>query len=880
MLSVTARPDWLEKPVSYPIALGMTLADIVRAAPGIPEYVFQFCTIAVNGEPIDREWWPYVRPRAGTFACPVVITIHPPTLHGPGGGGGGQGKQIALIVAAIAITAGTAFIGAGGLAMLGASAGLFGAGGTLTAYAAAAFGIAGQLALTALAPPPVAANQKNRKQEADRLAGIASNTAEPFGLLPKLNGAMTFSPPAVSRPWSELVNGVVTAYGIFGCAGYNQIHEVLINGVSASEFDNIEIETREGGHVSLSGVMQDDPLTLITRCGIDQGGVVLSEFDVELKDGNMTRLVNQSDPDESAPKWHSFQTVGAVDEAVIRLLFPSGAYMVNATDDNKQERVGMPFVLQLKSAASSTWINGPEFHIAPLKKFPKLLRQRVRFVWQTAPGGISADLSADDYNTNIAYGYTGSSSIKWNADTYFRQTGTLKPAKNVAIDADGLIIYLDPATFPAGKYDIRVKRGILYRHSQFDKNAHEVNGSSINANFFGYVLAGGNYDVKIDQQEKTGAVQVEAFTCIRDEHPIPNGANLCLIAIKARYERVESVSLRATSRAPIWNGTAWGTSYEPTANPAALYRDVLLGPMNARPLAASLVDDENLAETFEDCVTNGYVANGLLQGTSVEQALQTIAATAFGVPQQEEKWSILRERNTSLQTPFQILTPRIIRNVTIDSEFAALPHALRCEFLDETNDYKANEIIVYRPPYDVNTATLFQAIKYDHFTSPALVTSRGTFDVRQMVYRKRRYSGDMDWIHLVSPRGTLVGLLIEELETAMTSALISAVITSGANITGLLLDAKVTSPPTGAGCTIQLATGGTVTKQIAAVTNSQTITFTTPFTDPAQTVEAGKAAVVGAFSSTMRRVKVFDIERRGNLEARVTLLDEAPEIYA
>jgi hypothetical protein len=102
---------------------------------------------------------------------------------------------------------------------------------------------------------------------------------------------------------------------------------------------------------------------------------------------------------------------------------------------------------------------------------------------------------------------------------------------------------------------------------------------------------------------------------------------------------------------------------------------------------------------------------------------------------------------------------------------------------------------------------------------------------------------------------------------------------SAGNITGLRLDAPVTTPGSGAGATIQLDTGGTLTKQITAVTESQTLTFSTPFADPGTIVE-GKIVGVGSFVSIGRRCKVFDIQRLGNLEARITLLDEAPEIHA
>jgi hypothetical protein len=225
------------------------------------------------------------------------------------------------------------------------------------------------------------------------------------------------------------------------------------------------------------------------------------------------------------------------------------------------------------------------------------------------------------------------------------------------------------------------------------------------------------------------------------------------------------------------------------------------------------------------------------------------------------------------------LSSRIIRNLAVERTFIKTPHAIRAEYLDESDDFRATETIVYAPGYTSSNATLFQAIRYNLFTNRTKVRERAEFDLAQMIYRKNTYSCEMDWAHLISPRGSLVALAVDELDSTVGSAVIAEVLTSSGNITGLRLDAPVTTPTTGAGVTIQLDTGGTLTKQIAAVTESQKLTFTTPFTDP-ETIVAGKIVAVGAFVSTSRRCKVFNIERLPNLEARVTLLDEAPEIHA
>jgi hypothetical protein len=123
---------------------------------------------------------------------------------------------------------------------------------------------------------------------------------------------------------------------------------------------------------------------------------------------------------------------------------------------------------------------------------------------------------------------------------------------------------------------------------------------------------------------------------LKNTHPIGVTTDLCLIAVKARKTKIETISGEFTSRARLWDGVAWGSTYEPTNNPAALYREVLLGSLNAQPLASTLVDAIALGDAYNDCQSNGYVANGVIQGYSVEQALQEIAATCRGVPRQEE----------------------------------------------------------------------------------------------------------------------------------------------------------------------------------------------------------------------------------------------------
>lgn len=859
-VDVTARADWFAKADRRRFAPGTTLTDILTTC-GIAPDLQPFYAVAINGHPIPPDLCRLIRPKTGTPDRPVVVTIHPPQLRG---GNKGTAKNVITIVASLALIAGTAFIGAGGLVALGAPA-FFGttAG---SALAAAGFGIAGQIALQALAPPPIAANNQ-QSGKPDAVAGISGNPIEPFSYLPRVLGTMTLSPPFVARPWSQYTNGAVEVNAIVGLAGNTEISDILINGSPIDSFDDVQYETRDG-----SSTVTD--LTLVTQCGFEQPGETLTDFDLVMSGGLLGTLANQGDPDSCLPQYSYYRTPGVADEVQMRLAFPAGIYATTGA------RAAMAFRVEIRRVGTSTWRKGPEIHFSPQETWSKPFRQRIRFLFQAMTGSAVTDTTGGPCFK--AYGYTGSNSYNWQAYSYFRETGTTKPSKNVKIDDDGIKIYLSPATWPRDKYEFRIKRSMLFLYNEFDTNAYTWSGAAASAAFFDYYSSGG-YKVRINQNNYVGQAQVEAFTTIRSEHPIGDKTGLALIAIKARKTRIDSISATFKSRARTFNGATWNSTYSVTDNPAALYREVLMGDLNARPLSSTMVDDFSLGLAYLDCASNGYRCAGVAQGYSVEQALQAIAVCAYAVPRQEEKWSMLLERDVSSEAPVQVLSPRIYRSLTIERSFDPVPHALRAQFQDEDNDFNQAETIVYNTAggYSSLNATLFQALTYDLLADETLVAARADFDLKQLIYRKNRYIVEADWSHLVAERGALVGLLTDELDATTGTAVITGILKTGGNIVALYLDAPVSTPASFAGAIVQYSDGTTTTRQISEVTNSQYIEFVTPFADPGVDIlQVGNLVAVGPYSEVVKRCKVFNIERVSDLQARVTLLDEAPEIYA
>ena len=119
---------------------GLSLDDLRRQMDCLPHDFDARGVICINGRKVQRNAWRLIKPKPFANGVPVEITFHAPPLDG---GGGGK-KNVFAIVAAIALTAITGFVAAGGLATkFGLAAATFGAG-----------SIGATIAKTFFLPPP------------------------------------------------------------------------------------------------------------------------------------------------------------------------------------------------------------------------------------------------------------------------------------------------------------------------------------------------------------------------------------------------------------------------------------------------------------------------------------------------------------------------------------------------------------------------------------------------------------------------------------------------------------------------------------------------------------------------------------------------------
>src|SRR6266576_7319181 len=183
-LAIPATPVVWQKiplvgePQRYWAPEGLTLLEIIESVPSLPPYFLEVGILCINGEPVPREYWDRVRPRAGN--CSVTLHVE---LHGGGSGGTTKILTTVLTLAIIVAAAVLGPIGAGALA----GAGYIGVAGTASFLAtqaaiSAAIAIGGALLVSALAPPPSLANSQSSSSASSKSiksASLQGNTIGP-----------------------------------------------------------------------------------------------------------------------------------------------------------------------------------------------------------------------------------------------------------------------------------------------------------------------------------------------------------------------------------------------------------------------------------------------------------------------------------------------------------------------------------------------------------------------------------------------------------------------------------------------------------------------------------------------------------------------------
>lgn len=358
-----------------------------------------------------------------------------------------------------------------------------------------------------------------------------------------------------------------------------------------------------------------------------------------------------------------------------------------------------------------------------------------------------------------------------------------------------------------------------------------------------------------------------------------NEPNAVVMALRVRATdqlqgSLDTLNVLGQAVLPVWGGASW--TEQATSSPAWAYVDALRGPHLAHPLPDSRLDLDEMIAWAAETAANGLEYHWYHEGNETAFArARAIASTGRAA------WSISDGvytvvRDTAQAEPVQLISPRNSRAFTAEKQFRDLPHAVRVEYIDEAT-WEVAERTVYADGYDETNATLFERLPTKGIKISDQAWKFGRYHLAAAELRPETYHVTMDFEHLVAKRGSLVKLAYDVMLVGIAWGRIKSVTTDGnGDVTDVTLDEAATME---SGQTyvlrVRLADNTQVQQQVnttPGIVNQ--LTFTAPVTG----IAPGDLWVFGESGRETIDAKVTRIEARNDLEARITLVDAAPEI--
>lgn len=879
---------------------GQTIAQIVASLPLLPPEFERCGVVCINGDPVPKELWRHVRPKPGADRLPVAVTLH----MAPGGGGGNTAKAIGGLVAALALVIITGGIASGalgtalGIGAIGPGTGLLGAQGL-----AGAVGLIGALGLSALSAPPSVAAQAGPTSldnvDAKQAAGATGNVLEPGGAIPRVIGTRKVFPPFTGQPIVELVGDDEYVEALFALNGPHAMSDIRIDGVAIAEAEDVDYETREGWP-------DDPPVTLTVR----QGRMAAPQIELSVHKvlpATQNQLLDPASPDLDLPVWHGMVSRRAPDEVWVHLLLPNGLSVNGSTATD----VGIPFRIRFRQKGSGVWTQIPEVHLSDSilgqRRRAILFRWRAAETLQTVPtksGWIYAHGEVPGQATLPA-------TSGWTADSYFLAASgnaylsngneSATKLKNINLFSNRIEVYLDPAQFPQGTYEIEIKRGAAYLVSSLTFTTYSYAGSV--KDFFTYSGVATPV-IPMSRANLADRTMIVRVVSVWNEYPVLR-PGLALLAVKALNRQVQNVSMLASGYVRDWNGSAWAT-WTTTSNPAPHYVDILSGAQNIDPLPADLRDDDGLVAWRTLCASNGWTCDTIIDDFRTQDALALLASCGYARPYQSDIYGVTVDSDRSSDDPVQVFSRRNAANFRYERAFARVPDGLIVNHADGSADYDVTQTIVYQRDRSLATTGLLETTSFEGLVVTAAVEARALFDLDQANARATFYYLDTDMEAIVCRRGDLVAVQHDILDKRCGDGLIRSKTVSGGNITGFTLDSKIpiTNEPDmhavsdmhavadmhEVGVTTGIAirrNDGTISTHLLSNPTGEddVLTLATPFADVAS-IEGladndntyGSMVVAGRVTAEYRRLLVAAIVPQADLQASLVLVDEAPAL--
>lgn len=890
-LAIYASPlPFSNKQVKAVAIVGSTVQEIVDLVcpPRLVGHVDVI--VQINGHIVPQNRWASVRPKENTVTNVRII---------PQGGGGGKKNPLVTILS-IAVMIAAPQIGASLAASISAASNITLATSlTLGRIITGVVGIVGSMLVNALAPPPKPSNAgltSNPEESPTQFIEGAQNSLNPFGVVPICLGTNRMVPPQAARGFTETENDDQYARQLF-CWGYGDtllLTDIKIGETDISQFTDIQMEHRLSGDLHLStGLFPNDPFQ--------------ENFNVLLRqtDGYTTRT-----------------TQNDIDEAIIDVTFPQGLTRYSELGNRNVWEVELDIEYAPSGVSPQVWSSGASYKSCAGATIAVTAASMVES-YITISGtqyyvGYRKDLVVVDFYTGAisiihGTGVTNNSAAaqapslpqhKIRLSTILVLTKKTKSASSSAVTTiESYTDDRDPSLFggtfeDSGDFlvstsgtNILVDVGAISNELTISSAQSEALRRSIRIVF----PESGTYDIRIrrvttDSVSTTGnqifdEVYLTAIKSITHQAPVNlEGVNGTAIRIKGTDQLNGAIDqLNAlVSNVILDYDTVGGWTPRATSNPASIYRYVLQGAANAKPMTDDKIDLTAIEEWHTHCAAQGYSYNRVIDyDTSVDEILRDVAAAGAASP------AIVDGKRTIVvdqvkEDIVQIITPRNSWGYSGEIVYPDLPHAFRVQFRNAAKGYQQDERIVYDDGYDADNATSFEVLELQSCTSADLAFKTGRRHIAAARLRRETHTFMMDVENLVALRGNRIKFEHDVPIIGIGDGRIKAVETTGGSpdlVTGITVDDKITVPSASTYYVrIRLSDGSLLYKEVVtAVGETDVFEFAIPFSvddapaigDLCYFVEAG-----GEVDLVITRIEPAD-----DLTAKITALDYAPAIF-
>lgn len=410
----------------------------------------------------------------------------------------------------------------------------------------------------------------------------------------------------------------------------------------------------------------------------------------------------------------------------------------------------------------------------------------------------------------------------------------------------------------------------------------------------------GDYEVRLEyltsdpgQGNNTRDTFWTALRAITDEDPITPRVPVAKTAVRIKATdqlngTLDEFNGVVTTLGADWDGAAWVDDQQIT-NSASLFRHVLQGKGNAKPIADARMSLPVLEDFHEFNVDKGFACNLVVRNSrSVWETLSQVAACGRASPGYfNGGWGVAIDRPQPV--PVSHVTPRNSAGFSAEKAMIELPHAFRIPFIDERENWRQDEIRVYRTGFDAGSATVFEELRIPGVTDPNQAALLGRYRMAQGIHQPETWTFRQGTEFLTYKRGDRVKITHDVLLVGLVSGRVKEAITDGSdNVTGVVLDELLEMDAgTEYGISIRTLDDASVVRKVTSsgveVQGGRNVTTLNAPIAPVgglPAVRRGDLFGFGVFGKETDDAQVISIRPRSDSEAEITAVPYREVIYS